>query len=299
MIMSPRDALKKQFGLDAFRYPQEEIVESILNKKDTLVIMPTGGGKSLCYQLPAVLLPGVTLVISPLIALMKDQVDALKAKGIPAEMINSSQSWAQQQEILKRLGTGELKLLYIAPERFRARSFTNSLKGVDISLVAVDEAHCISQWGHDFRPDYLRLGEALEFLGHPLCAAFTATATPEVQEDIRQNLRLRDPQSFVSGFSRPNLTFTIRKPKTKLQKYTRIRTLIDRHKTGIIYCATRKSVEEVSAWLNEDGQEHVIYHGGLSDVERDQAQNKFIQREIGVAVATNAFGMGIDRADIR
>jgi ATP-dependent DNA helicase RecQ len=299
MIMSPKGALKEHFGLEFFRFPQEDIIESILEKRDTLVIMPTGGGKSLCYQLPALLLPGVTLVISPLIALMKDQVDALKGKGIAAAMINSSQSWPQQQEILQALKAGELKMLYIAPERFRARSFTDSLRGIDISLVAIDEAHCISQWGHDFRPDYLRLGEALEFLGHPLCAAFTATATPEVQEDIRQNLRLREPRSFVSGFSRPNLTFTIRKPKTKLQKYSRIRKLIELHKTGIVYCSTRKSVEEVSEWLNEDHQDHVVYHGGLSDTDRSAAQDKFISGEVSVAVATNAFGMGIDRADIR
>ena len=299
MIMSPQDALKEHFGLESFRYPQEEIIESILNEQDTLVIMPTGGGKSLCYQLPALLMEGVTLVISPLIALMKDQVDALKAKGIAAAMINSSQSWPEQQAILASLKAGELKLLYIAPERFRSRAFTDSLKGIDISLVAVDEAHCISQWGHDFRPDYLRLGEALHYLGHPLCAAFTATATPEVKEDIQVNLRLKDPQAFVSGFSRPNLTFTIKKPKTKLQKYARIRRLIELHKTGIVYCATRKSVEEVSDWMKEDGQDHVIYHGGLSDSERSGAQDRFISGEVDVAVATNAFGMGIDRADIR
>lgn len=297
--MSPQDALKEHFGLESFRYPQEDIIKSILSKRDTLVIMPTGGGKSLCYQLPALLLPGVTLVISPLIALMKDQVDVLKAKGIEADMINSSQSWVQQQEILKSLKGGKLKLLYIAPERFRARSFTDSLRGVDISLVAVDEAHCISQWGHDFRPDYLRLGEALESLGHPLCAAFTATATPEVQKDIRTNLRMQAPSLFVSGFSRPNLTFTIRKPKTKLQKYSRIRKLIDLHKTGIIYCSTRKSVDEVSGWLKEDGQDHVVYHGGLSDTDRSAAQDQFISGKTAVAVATNAFGMGIDRSDIR
>lgn len=299
MIMSPQDALKEHFGLESFRYPQEDIIKSILSKQDTLVIMPTGGGKSLCYQLPALLLPGVTLVISPLIALMKDQVDVLKGKGIEADMINSSQSWVQQQEILKSLKGGKLKLLYIAPERFRARSFTDSLRGVDISLVAVDEAHCISQWGHDFRPDYLRLGEALESLGHPLCAAFTATATPEVQKDIRTNLRMQAPRLFVSGFSRPNLTFTIRKPKTKLQKYSRIRKLIDLHKTGIIYCSTRKSVDEVSGWLREDGQDHVVYHGGLSDKDRSAAQDRFISGKTAVAVATNAFGMGIDRSDIR
>lgn len=298
-IITPQAALREHFELEAFRYPQEEIIESILAKQDTMVIMPTGGGKSLCYQLPALLLSGVTLVISPLIALMKDQVDALKAKGIAAEMINSSQSWSEQQAILDSFKKHRFKLLYIAPERFRSRPFIRSLKGIDIALVAVDEAHCISQWGHDFRPDYLRLGEALDFLNCPLCAAFTATATPEVQEDIRANLNLCSPKSFISGFSRPNLTFTIRKPKTKLQKYARIRRLIELNKTGIVYCATRKSAKEVSEWMKEDGQDHVIYHGGLSDAEREANQNRFINGESSVAVATNAFGMGIDRRDIR
>ena len=291
--------MQARFQLESFRYPQEEIIQAILEKRESLVVMPTGGGKSLCYQLPALLLPGVTLVISPLIALMKDQVDGLKAKGIAAAMINSSQSWRQQRQTLQALKENKLKLLYIAPERFRAASFTQSLEGVPISLFAVDEAHCISQWGHDFRPDYLRLGRALESLGNPLCAAFTATATPEVREDICNCLRLKSPQSFVSGFARPNLTFTLRKPKTKRQKYDRIVRLIELHETGIIYCATRKSVEEVSEWLGDDGLEHVIYHGGLNDSERERAQDRFIKGEVSVAVATNAFGMGIDRADIR
>lgn len=297
--MNPGDILKSEFGLESFRYPQEEIIKAILNKEDTLVIMPTGGGKSLCYQLPALLLPGVTLVVSPLIALMKDQVDSLQNKGIPAEMINSSKSWSQQLQILQGMRQNQFKLLYIAPERFRARSFTDALREIQISLVAVDEAHCISQWGHDFRPDYLRLGEALESLGHPLCAAFTATATPEVKADIQRNLHLRSPSTFVSGFSRPNLTFNLCSPKTRLDKFSRMLELIQNHKTGIIYCATRKSVEEVSGWLTGEKVDHVIYHGGLSDTERDQAQNRFIRGESSLAVATNAFGMGIDRADIR
>ena len=201
---SPRSVLQARFRLEAFRYPQEEIIQAIMEDKDALVIMPTGGGKSLCYQLPALLRPGVTLVVSPLIALMKDQVDGLKAKGIAAAMINSSQSWPQQRQTLRALRENKLKLLYIAPERFRAGSFTDSLEGVPISLFAVDEAHCISQWGHDFRPDYLRLGNAMKSLGNPLCAAFTATATPEVREDIRKHLHLESPEVFVSGFARPN-----------------------------------------------------------------------------------------------
>jgi ATP-dependent DNA helicase RecQ len=205
-----QSALQKFFGLESFRYPQKEIIDSILEGRSTLVIMPTGGGKSLCYQLPAMLLPGVTIVVSPLIALMKDQVDALKAKGIPAAMLNSSQNWSEQRMVLDNLKTSGLKLLYVAPERFRARSFVDALKSVQISLFAVDEAHCISQWGHDFRPDYMRLGEALQAVGKPtVCAAFTATATPDVRADISKNLRLQNPRSFVSGFARNNLTFSI------------------------------------------------------------------------------------------
>ncbi len=299
MSLTPEQALKKYFQLDAFRDPQQEIIESILNGNPTLVIMPTGGGKSLCYQLPAMLLPGVTLVISPLIALMKDQVDALKTRGIPAAMINSSQSWPEQREILDSLRRKELKLLYVAPERFRAQSFVDALQSVEISLFAVDEAHCISQWGHDFRPDYMRMGEALKRIGNPQCAAFTATATPDVQEDICRNLQLSNPKHFVSGFARKNLTFNIRQCKGKQAKLKRLLSLIDEHKNAIIYCATRKSVEEVSDWLNEELVDHVLYHGGLSDSDRSDAQDRFIHKEINIAVATNAFGMGIDRDDIR
>jgi len=299
MALTPEQALKKYFQLDAFRDPQKEIVQSIVEGQPTLVIMPTGGGKSLCYQLPAMMLSGVTLVISPLIALMKDQVDALKARGIAAGMVNSSQSWPEQRAILDSLQRKELKLLYVAPERFRARSFIDALKGVEISLFAVDEAHCISQWGHDFRPDYMRMGEALQTIGNPLCAAFTATATPDVQEDICRNLKLQNPKRFVSGFARKNLTFNIRQCKGKKDKFKRLLSLIDTHKNAIVYCATRKSVEEVSDWLNDEFVDHVIYHGGLSDSERSDAQDRFISKEIQVAVATNAFGMGIDRDDIR
>ncbi|GHC01164.1 RecQ family ATP-dependent DNA helicase [Cerasicoccus arenae] len=297
--MTPGEGLRKYFGFEQFREPQDEIVSSILGKRDTLVIMPTGGGKSLCYQLPALMLPGVTLVISPLIALMKDQVDALNARGIDAAMINSSQSWDEQRACLDKLNRGELKLVYVAPERFRAQSFVDALRGCEISLVAVDEAHCISQWGHDFRPDYMRLGEALERIGHPLCAAFTATATPEVRADIAKNLNLRDPSIFVSGFGRDNLSFAIRQVDKRKNKYARIVQLIENNGVGIIYCSRRKSVEEVSAGLREDHRPHVIYHGGMTASERDAAQDRFVQGEVPLAVATNAFGMGIDRADIR
>lgn len=294
-----REALKRHFGHEEFRNPQQEIVHAILSGQNTLVIMPTGGGKSLCYQLPALLLEGVTLVVSPLIALMKDQVDTLRARGIPAGMINSSQSWQEQRMTLDGMRSGALKLVYISPERFRAESFVRSLEGTRIAMLAIDEAHCISQWGHDFRPDYMRLGEAVEILDRPLCTAFTATATPEVREDIVKNLRLRDPKVFVSGFSRPNLSFSIRIVERKLQKEVRMRKIIEEHKTGIIYCATRKSVDSVSAGLTDDNIPHVIYHAGMPQAMREAAQDAFVNGYASVAVATSAFGMGIDRSDIR
>lgn len=293
------EILKTHFGHSQFRAPQREIVESILSGKDTLAIMPTGGGKSLCYQLPALASDGVALVVSPLIALMKDQVDALAARGIAAAMINSSQSAEEQRLALARLRMGELKLAYIAPERFRMRSFTRSLEGLKISLFAVDEAHCISQWGHDFRPDYARLGEVVETLGRPPCAAFTATATPDVKADIVAQLKMREPKIFVSGFARRNLSFNIINVNSKAEKELRVRDIIDKYKTGIIYCSTRKSVESLSATLWEDGVRHVIYHGGMTPSQRDEAQEIFISGRENIAVATNAFGMGIDRADIR
>jgi len=297
--MQPEQALQQYFGHEHFRSPQREIVESILAGGDNLVIMPTGGGKSLCYQLPALLLDGVTLVVSPLIALMKDQVEALRARDIEAGMINSSQGWPEQRETLDRMRAGDLKLVYVAPERFRADSFLRSLAETRIAMLAIDEAHCISQWGHDFRPDYMRLGKALERIGRPRCAAFTATATPDVRRDIVDQLKLKEPRVFVSGFQRPNLSFNITLLDKKAEKESRLRRLIDTHKTGIIYCATRKSVERVSTGLSQDGVEHVYYHAGLSPQERDTAQDTFMRGKAPVAVATNAFGMGIDRADIR
>ena len=299
LVMTPHQALQRHFGFSGFLDGQEEVITEIVAGRDGLVVMPTGGGKSLCFQVPALCFSGVTLVISPLIALMKDQVDALVARGIGATVINSTLSWPEQKERLDGMRRGNYKLVYVAPERFRAESFLNALAGVEVSLFAVDEAHCLSQWGHDFRPDYLRLGRALEKLGHPQCIAFTATATPIVREDITSVLGLRNPFEQVSGFSRPNLSLTITAVDNASQKNERLKAVVAAHRTGIVYCATRKKVEAVSETLANWGIKCVAYHGGMSDQERERAQEVFIQRKADVAVATNAFGMGIDRADVR
>lgn len=298
-VREPLEALKEFFGFDGFLDGQEEVVDQILSGQDGLVVMPTGGGKSLCYQLPAMCLEGVTLVISPLIALMKDQVDALQEKGIPSTMINSTLGWPEQKDRIERMKAGEYKLVYVAPERFRAESFMTALENVNVSLFAVDEAHCLSQWGHDFRPEYMRLGKVLEKMGRPQALALTATATPVVRKDILGVLGLRDPFETVSGFSRPNLTLAITTVDKHAAKYARIKEIVDEWKTGIIYCSTRKRVEEVAETLHGWGVKCIAYHGGMNESERERTQNEFISRRADVAVATNAFGMGIDRSDVR
>lgn len=297
--MNPHEALEKYFGFREFLDAQQDVISAILEGRDVLTVMPTGGGKSLCYQLPAMILDGVTIVVSPLIALMKDQVDGLADKGIPAALINSSLSLERQRDVMRRMRDSQFKLVYIAPERFRSQAFMRALGEVKIALFAVDEAHCLSMWGHDFRPDYFRLGRVLEELGRPQAAAFTATATPVVRADILQRLALRDPAEFVAGFARPNLRFAITHTGGESAKYDRLRALIKEHKTGIVYCATRKRVETVAETLSAAGVKLVVYHGGMPDDARTEAQNIFVGGKADVAVATNAFGMGIDRSDIR
>ncbi len=298
-VRDPLEALKEHFGFDGFLDGQEEVIDQILSGQDGLVVMPTGGGKSLCYQLPAMCLEGVTLVVSPLIALMKDQVDALQGRGIPSTMINSTLGWPEQRDRIERMKAGEFKLVYIAPERFRAESFMTALVDVNVALFAVDEAHCLSQWGHDFRPEYMKLGKVLEKLGRPQALALTATATPVVRKDILGVLQLRDPFETVSGFSRPNLSLAITPVDKHAAKYARLREIVAEWKTGIVYCSTRKRVEEVAEMLHDWGVQCMAYHGGMSDADREKTQNVFISRKADVAVATNAFGMGIDRADVR
>ena len=294
-----REKLQEVFGFEDFLDGQEAVIDEILSGRDGSVVMPTGGGKSLCYQLPALCREGVTLVVSPLIALMKDQVDALEERGVAVTLINSTLTWNEQKERLDGMKNGAYRLVYIAPERFRASSFMSALSDVKIEMVAIDEAHCLSQWGHDFRPDYMRLGKALEKMGRPQCVALTATATPIVREDIRGVLNLREPFESISGFERPNLSFTITPVEKVAQKYGRLKKVLAENKTGIVYCATRKKVEEVAETIHSWGLKCIAYHGGMSDQEREDTQNAFISRKADIAVATNAFGMGIDRSDVR
>ncbi|HYY95173.1 MAG TPA: RecQ family ATP-dependent DNA helicase [Pyrinomonadaceae bacterium] len=294
-------ALRKFFGFEGFREGQREVVEAVLAGHDTVVVMPTGGGKSLCYQLPALMLEGVTIVVSPLIALMKDQVDALRARGLPATFINSSLDFEEQKERIAGMRRGDFKLVYVAPERFRSSHFVETLRRARISLFAVDEAHCISQWGHDFRPDYLRLRSFREQVGSPQTLALTATATPYVRADIIEQLNLADPRAFVSGFDRPNLSIGVVHTEREREKFARIRQLAAEYagQSGIVYTSTRKSVEQITQKLKEARLSVVGYHAGMTDEERVRAQDEFMSGRAQLIVATNAFGMGIDKPDIR
>jgi len=299
-ISRAREALQKHFGFTDFREGQAEVVESVLGGLDAVVVMPTGGGKSLCYQLPAMMMDGVTLVVSPLIALMKDQVDALAARAIPVTFINSSLSYRETNERLSRIRRGQFKIVYVAPERFRSEAFVSTIGEIKVRLLAIDEAHCISHWGHDFRPDYLKLKDAAELLGRPQIIALTATATPQVRADISEQLGLTDPRVFVAGFDRPNLSLRVMHTSTEKEKYETLKRLLTNSTgSGIIYAATRKSVEQISAKLKLAGLSIDAYHGGMDENERTRAQEAFMQGDSQAIVATNAFGMGIDKPDIR
>lgn len=290
--------LKSHFGHDEFRPLQEEIIQHVIDKKDSLVLMPTGGGKSLCYQLPALHFSGLTLVISPLIALMKDQVDSLKLNGIAAEFINSSLSVSEITAIQHKVRKGEVKILYIAPERLAIQSFQDFLKQLEISLIAIDEAHCISEWGHDFRPDYRNLKIFREIIPDVPIIALTATATERTRVDIVKQLDLRSPEIFISSFNRKNLTFTVRKKRQTFKKLIGILEKY-RNESAIIYCFSRKDTEKLAKRLQENGYKALPYHAGLDKETRKQTQEKFIKDDISVIVATIAFGMGIDKSNIR
>ncbi|ATB37053.1 ATP-dependent DNA helicase RecQ [Cystobacter fuscus] len=294
-----QEGLVRHFGLTEFRPGQAQVISSVLSGRNTVVVMPTGAGKSLCYQLPAMLLPGVTLVISPLIALMKDQVEQLTARGISATFINSSLSDMDRADRLRRLRAGEFKLVYVAPERFRSPSFLDALTQVGVDLLAVDEAHCISQWGHDFRPDYAQLGQVRKRLRPPRTVALTATATPEVRDDIVRSLLMKDPQVFAEGFDRPNLFLEVFDVGGDEDKRRACAGLAKLGGSGIIYCSTRKSAENTHSALCERGVNAILYHAGMDDDARRRAQDEFMSGKDAVAVATNAFGMGIDKPDIR
>jgi ATP-dependent DNA helicase RecQ len=295
-----RVVLRRWWGFDDFRAGQDQAVRNVLSGGDSLTVMPTGGGKSLCYQVPGMMLPGVTLVVSPLISLMKDQVDALEALNVPATYVNSTLASGEMFARLDAAERGEVRLLYVAPERFDSESFTRRLSRLDVSLLAVDEAHCVSEWGHDFRPSYLRLGQVREMLGNPPIAALTATATPEVRKDIIRQLGLHQPRELVTGFDRRNLVWHVLAAKNDSEKDRLLLKLL-RGRTGsaVVYASTRKNVDALTALLTGVGVRAVGYHAGLADPERKRVQEAFMSGEAPVVVATNAFGMGIDKADVR
>lgn len=290
--------LKDYFGHDSFRDGQEQIVDALLDGRDALCIMPTGAGKSMCYQIPALLFDGVTIVVSPLISLMKDQVGSLVQSGVPAAYINSSLSYPQFLRVLSNIEHGKYKIIYVAPERLLTDGFLDTCKKIKISMVAVDEAHCVSQWGQDFRPSYLKIISFVESLANrPIVGAFTATATNDVKEDIKKILRLENPFEITTGFDRPNLFFGVIKSSSKDEKLIDlIRERGDR--SGIVYCATRKNVESVCELLCDNGFSATRYHAGLDEYERRKNQEDFVFDRKNIMVATNAFGMGIDKSNV-
>ena len=296
--MEKRQVLEHYFGYSQFRPGQEELINGVLSGRDVFGIMPTGGGKSMCYQIPALMLPGITLVISPLISLMRDQVLALKTAGVPVAYINSTLNAAQMQAVYRNLLAGRYKIVYVAPERLDYGGFGSIAERLNISFIAVDEAHCISQWGQDFRPSYLRIVNFIESLPRrPVVGAFTATATQQVREDVERILQLRSPVRTVTGFDRPNLFFEVIQPENKEDELL-MQLARQKRKSGIVYCSTRKKVESVCEFLKEHGYLATRYHAGLSEEERSENQEDFLYDRKTVMVATNAFGMGIDKSNV-
>ena len=297
-----REQLQNLFGLDDFRPRQREVIEEVLRGRDVMCVMPTGAGKSLCYQLPAAMFDGLTIVVSPLISLMEDQVQQLTESGIPALLLNSSLNASEQREVIAQLHQGFKGLLYLAPERIFAPNFQSTLDQLRPKLLAIDEAHCISQWGHDFRPEYARLGEARRRLGEPTTITLTATATDDVRADIVQRMGLIDPSIVITGFDRPNLAYESRRISKVAEKEAEILSLWKQEQgTGIVYCSTRKAVDEISAFLSGSLRDRPVfaYHGGMDAATRTSNQEKFMETPAAIAVATNAFGMGINKPDVR
>lgn len=294
------EILKKIFGYDSFRPLQLEIIKNLLAGKDTLAIMPTGGGKSLCYQIPALIFKGITIVVSPLISLMQDQVSALKENGVPAEYLNSSLEFSEYLETVKKLKNGEIKLVYVSPEGLASDKMMNIFHecSIPISCITIDEAHCVSEWGHDFRPDYLSISNVRRHFPNAVCLALTATATASVQQDIIKNLQLYNPTVFTASFNRKNIFLEV---KPKKNAISQVIECIEKHKdeSGIIYCFSRKSVDEVTQKLQDEGYSVLNYHAGLSDKQRTENQNLFIKDKVRIIVATVAFGMGINKPNVR
>jgi ATP-dependent DNA helicase RecQ len=293
-----RESLQQVFGLKDFRPFQQEIIEQVLGGGDAFVLMPTGGGKSLCYQLPALHRTGLAIVISPLISLMKDQVDALRANGVKAAMYNSNLSAGEAREVLEDLHKGELDLLYVAPERMMKPGFLHSLESMDIALIAIDEAHCVSQWGHDFRPEYVALGELREHFPETPFIALTATADPQTREDIVDVLGLQSAKIFITSFDRPNIRYTVlekHQPQAQLLRFLKGRE----EESGIVYALSRKRVEEIADHLTDRGLSAAAYHAGLNAKTRKDVQERFLRDDVSIVVATVAFGMGIDKPNVR
>ena len=297
---APEIVLKDVFGYDTFRLLQKDIISNVLKKKDTLAIMPTGGGKSLCYQIPALIFEGLTVVVSPLISLMQDQVDSLLAAGVNAVFLNSTLEWGKYLEAMNAIRRGDVKILYVSPEGLVSTKIMDLLHDVrvKVSCITIDEAHCVSEWGHDFRPEFLEIASIRRQFPEAVCLALTATATAQVQQDIVSNLGLKNPTVLISSFNRPNIFLDVRPKRDSVRQVVEC---IRRHwdESGIIYCFSRKQVDSLTQTLLELGYSALNYHAGLSDEERKNHQNQFIRDQVQIMVATLAFGMGIDKPNVR